>query len=335
MIGTDLSRKIGQLIMVGFEGTDAFGISGLIQELNLGGVILFTRNIKSADQVKKLTDSLKGISSDLLISIDQEGGSTTRLGPDICPIFPTNWQHGINFSTTGDPEPVIEQAETTAKVLKNLGINMNLAPVLDVVTVSGNEVISDRSYGNTPDIVGELGSRYIASIQDAGIIATAKHFPGHGPTNVDSHKALPSTDIGWQEIEEVHLSPFKRAVETGVDAVMTAHMVYKTIDSLPATLSAPILTGVLRNLLGFDGVIITDDLLMRAIADDHDIEESCVMAVRAGVDILLICSSEEHQRRAHTGLIEAVESGKIEERFIDEASFRIQRMKRKYGLLPA
>jgi len=333
----DIAYKIGQMIMVGFDGANHDRVSKLITDLHLGGVILFSRNIKTREQVKSLIFSLQNTAQSaglpkLLVSIDQEGGSTTRLGRDICPEFPTNRQHGDHYRSTGDLSPVVEQAKNTARVLLDLGINMNLAPVVDVVTVDGNEVIGSRSYGSDTEIVSILGSEYIRELQKNGVIATAKHFPGHGPTHVDSHKALPSTSISRADAENVHMAPFRRAIDSGVDAIMTVHIVYESFDNLPATLSYELLTNQLRNRMGFQGIIITDDMNMLAIADNFGVEDAMVEAINAGVDILLICKNEETQRQAFNAVLDGVNSGAIKESTVDRAYMRILTLKRKYGL---
>jgi len=333
----DIAHKIGQMIMVGFDGANPDRVSKLITDLHLGGIILFSRNIDTREQARSLTSSLQNVSQSaglpkLLVSIDQEGGSTTRLGHDICPEFPTNRHHGDHYRSTGDLSPVIEQAKITAGTLLDLGINMNLAPVVDVVTVDGNEVIGSRSYGSDSETVSALGSGYIKELQKNGVIATAKHFPGHGPTRVDSHKALPSTSISRADAENVHMAPFRRAIDSGVDAIMTAHIVYESFDSLPATLSHELLTNQLRNRMGFQGIIITDDMNMLAIADNFGVEDAMVRTINAGVDILLICKNEETQRRAFNAVLDGVNSGAIEESTVDRAYYRISSMKRNYGM---
>jgi len=336
----DLERKIGQMLMLGFDGPAPEPTIDLLREFHVGGFILFERNVgdcSNLSQVHLLTLPLHDAAAyaglpGLLISIDQEGGPVTRLGPDLCPEFVSNRKHGDLYIETGDPSPVIEQAKLTAQNLIRLGINMNLAPVLDVVTVDGNEVIGDRSYGNDPDIVSVLGVEYILELQKNGVIATAKHFPGHGPTHIDSHIALPTTSIPCEEAEKIHLHPFSKAIDSGVDCVMTAHMVYVAYDSLPATLSHKLLTGQLRNRMGFTGVIITDDMNMLAIAENYDVEEAVVLSVNAGVDILLVCGDVDVQRRACNAIFDAVNSGVIKLSVIDDAVGRIINLKKKYGL---
>ncbi len=330
----DLRHKIGQLFMIGFKGTDPGPANELIDEFQAGGVILFHRNCQTADQLRETLAALQAgrDACRLLVAIDQEGGPWTILGQHICPAFPTNWEHGQRFLTTGDPEPVRRQAEITAEVHHGLGINMNLAPVIDVVTHAGNRVISTRAFGDDTGVVERLGAEYITALQAAGIIATAKHFPGHGPTDVDSHKALPTVHLQRGEIEAVHLPPFAAAVAAGVDAVMTAHMVYPAVSDTPATLSRAWLTDELRGGLGFEGIIITDDMNMLAIADNFDPGEAAVTAIAAGVDILLACHGPETVREMHGAVLAAVESGRLDPARIDESYGRIMGVKRKYGL---
>jgi len=336
----DLRQKIGQMFMIGFTGTEPGCIAEeLITEMHLGGVILFRPNCQSTEQLKTLLKSLQdctasnGRTDRLLVSIDQEGGPWIILGAHICPAFPTNWEHGQSFRHTGDVEPVRRQAKATAKVHRDLGINMNLAPVVDVVTHSGNEVISTRAFGDNTETVSKLGAEYINVLQDAGVIATAKHFPGHGPTDIDSHKALPTVHMERSEIDGVHLPPFIAAIKAGTDAVMTAHMVYSSVSDTPATLCKTWLTDELRGNLGFEGVIITDDMNMLAIADNFTRAEAAVAAVNAGVDIVLVCANPEIQREMYAAVLSAAESGAISAARIDESVGRILAMKKKYGLL--
>ncbi len=325
--------------MVGFDGTDPGPVCDLIDELALGGVILFSSNIVSSDQLTELTATLQKHAAKnnhpgkLLISIDQEGGETSRLGPGLCPEFQTNQEHGEHYARTGGTDFVIDQAGQTAGCLGDLGININLAPVVDLVNVKGNRVIGSRSYGSDPDIVSTLGCTYISELQAAGIIATAKHFPGHGPTTIDSHVELPIISLDREESERLHFYPFQKAIETGVDVIMTGHIMHEAYDDVPATLSRELLTGQHRSGLGFDGVIITDDMNMLAIKDNYTTEEAVVKAVLAGVDIVLVCSNPEVQRATHKAIYDGVKSGEIDEEIIDASVERILKLKEKYGLL--
>lgn len=336
----DLRQKIGQLLMIGIAGTEP-GVAGveLVSELDPGGIIIFSNNIRSTGQITDLIGALQsratatGRADRLLVALDQEGGPVAILAGHICPVFPSNWEHGEHYKASGNYAAVIDQARTTARVLRELGFNMNLAPVVDVVTDSGNEIIGIRAYGDDREVVAHLGREYITALQAAGVIATAKHFPGHGPTAIDSHQALPTVNMDRAKIDHTHLYPFRAAISAGVDAVMTAHLRYPAVSKLPATLSSAWLTGVLRQELGFGGVIITDDMNMLAIADNFSRAEAAVAAIQAGVDILLICARPEIQREMFNAVLAAAESGAIGEQVVDAAVGRVLALKRKYGLL--
>jgi beta-N-acetylhexosaminidase len=331
----DLPQKIGQLFMFGIEGTEPEPLKPLIEQLLPGGIILFNHNIVSLDQLQKLTGTLQEYAAatglpPLLISADQEGGRCVRLGEALCPQYPSNRELGDAFLADGNPDAVKQQGRNTAVALSNAGVNMNLAPVLDVVTVEGNTVIADRAYGTEPGVATRLGAAYIEALQANRVIATAKHFPGHGPTHVDSHFGLPMVDLPVAELRAVHLSPFKAAIETGVDAVMPAHIIYTAWDEWPATLSRILLGTLLREELGFRGVVISDDLNMHAISRHYPFPASMVQAVCAGVDILLVCFQPDVQREAWHTVLHAAESGDLSELILDQALDRISRLKAKY-----
>ncbi len=333
----DISHKVGQLFMFGIEGTEPEPLQPLIESHLPGGVILFRHNIVSTDQVQHLTGALQNYATSaglqpLLISADQEGGRVVRLGENICPQYPSNWELGEEYLSTRKLSRVWKQGKETAVVLRSVGINMNLAPVMDVVTVEGNTVIADRAYGAEPEMVQELGGIYIKGLQGEGVIATAKHYPGHGPTDVDSHYGLPFVKLSDDELREVHLPPFQVAIGTGVDAIMPAHIIYEAWDEWPATLSKTLLTTLLREELGFGGVVISDDLNMHAISKHYPFPASMVQAVNAGVDILLVCFEPDVQRAAWQTVHDAVQGGELSEEILDAALGRIADLKQKYNV---
>jgi len=331
----DPARRIGQLFMFGIEGTEPEPLRPLIEELLPGGVILFGHNIVSLNQLQQLTGGLQAYAAaaglpPLLISVDQEGGRAVRLGGELCRQYPSNRQLGEAYRETGDLSSVRDQGSETAATLAGVGINMNLAPVLDVVTVEGNTVIADRAYGAEPEAAASLGTAYVEALQAGGVIATAKHFPGHGPTPVDSHYGLPVVDLTNDELHAVHLAPFWAAIAAGVAAIMPAHIIYTAWDEWPATLSRVLLTTLLREELGFSGVVISDDLNMHAISRHYPYPASMVQAVSAGVDILLVCHQHEVQRAAWNTMISAAENGSLSELTLDTARHRIGRLKAQY-----
>lgn len=321
--------KIGQLFMVGFLGTSVTrDLASFIKEYKPGGVILFSRNLESIEQMVDLTNDLQACSphSPLLISIDQEGGRVSRL-PKGFTIFPPCELLGRANST----ELAYAAAATIAKELRAVGVNMNMAPVLDVNSNPDNPVIGDRAFGTTPDVVCELGLATAAGLQDNNVVACGKHFPGHGDTNVDSHKELPVVDASRERLEAVEFPPFRRAVTQGIASMMTAHVLYRTLDpELPATLSPTIINGLLRQELRYDGVVLTDDLEMHAIIDHYGIEDAAVRAVLAGCDVLLICKDRDREIAAFEAVEQAVASGTISMERLSLSASRITRLKGRF-----
>jgi beta-N-acetylhexosaminidase len=322
-------EKIGQLFMVGFLGTSVTpDLASFIKEYKPGGIILFSRNLESVEQVVDLTNGLQACSphAPLLISIDQEGGRVSRL-PKGFTIFPPCDLLGRSGST----ELAYAAAATVAKELRAVGVNMNMAPVLDVNSNPDNPVIGDRAFGATPDVVCELGMATAAGLQGNKVVACGKHFPGHGDTNVDSHKELPVVEALRERLEAVEFPPFRRAVEQGVGAMMTAHVLYRALDSeLPATLSPTIITNFLRQELRYDGVVLTDDLEMRAIIDHYGIEDAAVRAVLAGCDVLLICKDRDREVAAFKAVEQAMEAGAISPERLNLSVARITRLKDRF-----
>ncbi len=325
-------EKIGQLFMVGFTGMSVTpDLAEFLKEYKPGGMILFARNLESIGQIVELTNDLQRCSpkSPLLISIDQEGGRVSRL-PKGFTIFPPCEVLGRCNSS----ELAYAAAATIAKELLAVGINMNMAPVLDVNSNPDNPVIGDRAFGSTPEIVGELAVLTAAGLQDNQVVACGKHFPGHGDTMTDSHKELPVVDASRERLEAVELPPFRRAVASGVATMMTAHVLYKSLDPrLPATLSPLIITNLLREELRYDGVVLTDDLEMRAIVDHYGVGDASVRALHAGCDVLLICKDREREVAAFEAVEKAVASGAISTERLDQSVGRIQRLKQRF-LIP-
>ena len=322
-------EKIGQLFMVGFLGTSVTpDLASFIKEYKPGGVILFSRNLESIEQMVQLTNDLQACSphSPLLISIDQEGGRVSRL-PKGFTIFPPCELLG-RFNST---KLAYAAAATIAKELRAVGVNMNMAPVLDVNSNPDNPVIGDRAFGTTPHVVCELGLATAAGLQDNKVVACGKHFPGHGDTNADSHKELPVVEASRERLEAVEFPPFRRAVEQGVASMMTAHVLYRALDNeLPATLSPTIINDFLRQKLRYDGVVLTDDLEMRAIIDHYGVEDAAVRAVLAGCDVLLICKDRDREVAAFQAVEQAVEAGTISAERLNQSVARITRLKDQF-----
>ncbi|MCL6611583.1 MAG: glycoside hydrolase family 3 C-terminal domain-containing protein [Peptococcaceae bacterium] len=341
-----LEEKVGQMIMASFrkwQDRDVTGINSeiarIVKDLHLGGVILFRENIVNPDQTVKLTDQLQRAAGDipLFIATDQEGGRVVRLQTGT--IMPGNMALGAARS----PELAREVARAMGEELDSLGINVDLAPVLDVNVNPDNPVIGIRSFGEDPQLVADLGAAFIKGLHEAGVAATAKHFPGHGDTDIDSHLGLPSVPHDPARLKAVELKPFQQAFDRKVDMVMTAHVTFPAIDntravsrldgkeiSVPATLSHRVLTGLIREEMGYGGVIITDALEMKAIADHFGPLEAVTGAVKAGADIVLMPAGLD---QAYSGLLAAVRSGEIPESRIDESVKRLIRLKLSLGIV--
>src|SRR5690606_28584713 len=219
------------------------------------------------------------------------------------------------------------------KLVSSFGFNVNFAPVLDINSNPENPVIGDRSFGNNPDVVSKLGIQMMKGIQGENIIPAIKHFPGHGDTSVDSHVELPVVQKTMAELEQMELIPFKQAIAEGADMVMIAHILLPSIDpKFPSSMSEAIITDLLREKIGFDGVVITDDMTMEAIKNSFDIGKASVMSVKAGADIVMVAHEFENVVKAITALTTAVENGEITEERIDQSVERILKLKNKYSL---
>lgn len=319
---------VGQLFMVGFEGTE-FSREFLdwLQECRPGGVILFSRNLVDPEQVARLTNALQEHAPNppLLIAVDEEGGAVSRL-----PRGFTTFPAASRVAACDSPDAVYEAAEVTARELRAVGINMNMAPVLDVNSNPANPIIGDRAYGTQPERVCTYGMAVTQGLEDNGIIPCGKHFPGHGDTVTDSHHVLPVVEADRARLDAVELEPFRRAISRGLPAIMTAHVRYPALDAeAPATLSRPILTDLLRNRLEFEGVTLTDDMEMRAILDHQPIGEASVRAVRAGADMILICHQQERQQEAVTAIEQALERGDLSWEKLTASVARIRALKEK------
>ncbi|ELZ95899.1 beta-D-glucosidase [Haloferax mucosum ATCC BAA-1512] len=327
-----LEEKVGQLFVAGFDGSEPTDdIAELVSSHHLGGIIYFSRNIDSPSQVASLSERLQTIAREageppLLIATDQEGGVVSRF--DWGAQLPSQMALGA----TRDPSKLRWAGETVGEELASLGISMNFAPVLDVNNNPENPVIGVRSFGDDPERVGELGSALASGLQSAGVVACGKHFPGHGDTETDSHRSLPVIPHDRDRLETVEFVPFRRAIDDGIDALMTTHIAFPAItgdETLPATLSKEVLTGILREEFGFDGLLVSDCLEMNAIADTVGTADGAVQSIAAGCDVVLVSHSPERQREAIERVIHAVESGELSESRIDSAFERVREYKRK------
>lgn len=358
-----LDEKIGQMLMLEFRyWEDENGELKEVTELNediknaiikykVGGIILFAENVHDTEQTTKLTHNIQKAAIEngldpLLISIDQEGGIVVRLGTG------TSLPGNMALGATKDKKLAYEYGKIIADEIKALGINVNLAPVMDTNNNPNNPVIGLRSISSDPKLVGELGSEVVKGIQDQGVSAAIKHFPGHGDTETDSHLGLPVVDKTYDEVEKLELVPFKKAVEEGVDMIMTAHISYPKLEKdtaiskkdgsvvgIPATLSDDIITGIIREKMNYDGIVITDAMKMQAIADHFGEEDAVVMAIKAGVDIplmpaLLQKNADLEKLDNIVGRIKnELDLGNITEKQIDNSVYRILDLKYKRGIL--
>lgn len=328
-----LDEKIGQMIFAGIFGTEPQPASlELITEYHAGGIIFNSHNLSSPTQTVRYVNALKEANSinpiPLFFGIDQEGGRVSKLPGDLLPL-PSALSIGERNSETY----TYEFGRTLAELVHAYGFNMDFAPVLDVNSNPGNPVIGDRSFGNDPDLVTRHGILVMKGLQSGNVIPTIKHFPGHGDTSVDSHKALPTVPKTFEELENLELIPFENAVQEGADVVMIAHLLLPKLDqALPSSLSRIIINDLLRERMGFEGVVITDDLAMNAIADHYNIGDAAVMSINAGSDIIMVANNQNHMHSAVSGLKQAVVNGSLTEERIDESVMRILLLKEKYAI---
>ena len=330
-----LEEKIGQMVIVGLEGyTPDDRARSMIEDYHVGGFIFFGLNVENAEQLLSLTNSLKSFNSKeknsvpLFLSIDEEGGRVSRVPNELMKL-PTSKEIG----DVNNPDFSYQVGGLLADIVKAFGFNLNYAPVLDINSNPENPVIGDRSFGDNADVVSTLGVATMKGMQDSGVVPVVKHFPGHGDTHVDSHVGLPSVDHSMERLQSFELKPFQDAVERGADAVMIAHIQMTEIDpENPSSLSKAVITDLLRDKMGFKGVVITDDLTMGAIKENVDISEAAVQSVNAGVDIVLVCHGYDNEVAVLDALKVAVDTGEISEERINESVYRIFQLKYKYQM---
>ncbi len=341
-------QKIGQLVMATTTWESAFSFPDdaygpptqrqldhmrrMITEFHAGSVIIY--NWGRSETMARFNRQLQEWSVEsnagvpLFISADLEYGLAQRI-PAESTVFPR--QMGI--AATGDPESAYEQGRITALEALATGFNWSYSPVVDVNVNPKNPVIGVRSFGERFTVVSEMGRAMIRGSQEHGVLATPKHFPGHGDTEFDSHYDLSTVSYDLETLREIHLPPFQAAFEAGADAVMSAHVIIEAIDpTLPATLSRPALTGLLREEMGFKGIIVTDAMSMDAIDENWGAGEAAVMAVQAGADIIMATGTEQQQAETFNALHQAYVDGEISEERLNDSVRRILRIKHKYGL---
>lgn len=359
--GMSVEQKVGQMLMPDFRNWQEQGeskvtgftemndeVGSIIQKYHLGGVILFAENVVGTEQTVRLIDGLQNASPELplFITIDQEGGIVTRLQTG------TNLPGNMALGATGSEKYAYQTGEIIGKELSSLGVNVNFGPSLDVNNNPDNPVIGVRSYSSNPELVSKLGVQTIKGLQHTNIAATAKHFPGHGDTATDSHYGLPLVTHDKDRLHAVELLPFQNAIDEGVDMIMTAHVQFPAFDDttyiskkdgqeilVPATLSKKVLTGLLREDMGFEGVIVTDALNMKAISDNFGQAEAVVLALKSGVDIALMPAQvnslemEKNLASVYNAVLEAIKSGDLPMEQVNASVERILKLKEKRGIL--
>lgn len=328
---------VGQLLLLSWDGNTPASARAALEAFRPGGLV-YVANASRAKKAAKLNAAIAEAATELGIvppirAIDHEGGIVQRI--DDVPNLGSNGAFGRTRPTD---QEACERGATHAGQLREMGFDMSLGPVLDVATNPDNPVIGDRSYGPKPAQVARLGAAYIRGLQGGGIMGSGKHFPGHGDTAVDSHLGLPVIKAGMKRLESVELVPFERAIapDTDVASIMIGHLALPRIDPSgdPASLSRPIVTGLLRDRLGWQGLVLTDDMgAMDAITDRYGPGEAAVRAVEAGVDLLIIVRDGENQEQARDALLAALASGRLDRVQVEASVRRVLAVKARFGLL--
>ncbi len=328
-----VEQKAGQLMVVGFDGTTINShIKKMIVNHHAGGIILYKKNITSAEQVHSLLNELKGLTDKdrppIWLSVDQEGGSVNRMPNEIEKVDAPG-----NIGNKNNAEAAYRSGQALGLQLKTLGFNWDFAPVLDINSNPKNPVIGNRSYGTTDKDAALYGIEAMKGIQSQQVATSIKHFPGHGDTSVDSHRDLPVITKTKKELEKFELKPFAAALKEQPDSVMIGHLLIPDIDKeLPASLSQAVITDWLRKELKYDGVVITDDLTMGGITKHRSISDAALQAIKAGVDVLLVGHDPKAQQEVWNRVVSAVQTGEIEEQRLDESVERILLLKQRYQL---
>ncbi|MBO9596267.1 MAG: beta-N-acetylhexosaminidase [Cohnella sp.] len=328
-----LEEKIGQMIMIGVEGTTMDQTAErLIRESHAGGVIFYQSNFKQLGAAVKLVNDLKTANAKgaapLLLAVDQEGGKINRMPADFEAIPDSQ-----TVGKSNDASMAKALGGLLADELRAMGLNLNFAPVLDINSNPKNPVIGVRSFGNNPDLVAKMGVAEMQGLQEAGVIAAVKHFPGHGDTSVDSHRELPVVGKSLEELQKFEWVPFRSAIEGGAEVVMAAHILFPRIDNeTPASLSKVIIGDQLRGTLGFNGVVITDEMTMGAIANNYGIVNGSLKAILAGSDIVMVAHDYAKMQSVFSKLLKSAKDGTLPKARIDESVRRILSLKLKYAI---
>ncbi|MEG2290058.1 MAG: glycoside hydrolase family 3 N-terminal domain-containing protein [Clostridium sp.] len=327
-----LEERVGQLFIVGFNGTEANEeITNMIKVRKVGGVIFFGGNLGTVAESKELIEDLNNLNSEnhvkLFMSLDEEGGIVSRI-PKEMGSFESAW----NVGSKGDLKYAFDHGMAIGETIKSLGFNLNFAPVLDVNSNPNNPVIGSRAFSDNPEVVKTIGTEVFKGMKSTGIIASGKHFPGHGDTSVDSHFTTPIINKSIEELRNLELIPFKYAIDEGIDMIMVGHLYLPQLDSeYISSLSSKIITGLLRQELGFNGVVITDDMMMEGVKGKYSTKEAAVKAIQAGNDIMIMSRTFQDQGDAIDGVMEAIKNGIISEERINESVYRIIKLKNLNG----
>ena len=327
-----LEEKLGQMLVAGFQGHDAPPhIIEWLQEGRIGGVILFARNIDTPAQLRALTQELRQAAGrPILVAIDQEGGAVARLREGF-----TESPGAMALGAADDPRLAGQVSHVLAAEMRAVGVNWNLAPAIDLTHDIRNPSVGTRSLGSDPEHVTRHAVAQIKGLQEKGVAATAKHFPGKANTPVDPHMDLPVIEGSLDEMWGTDLAPFRAACAAGVSAVMVTHAQFKDIEpNYPSTMSSRIIQGLLRERIGFTGLVTTDCMEMKAITNRYGPGESAVLAAVAGADTILFSHTREWQEAAYEALLEAARSGRLPPKRIDESTRRIEEVKARYADLP-
>lgn len=328
-----LQEQIGQRLVTGFPGTELTeDFRRVVREEKIANVILFRENIADRAQLKRICAEIQQLVREAtghgaFITIDQEGGTVTRLPEDA-----VNVPGAMAIAATGDAENAYRAGLLTGRELRALGVNFDLAPSVDVNSNPKNPVIGARSYGDEPETVSRYATRMIRGLLDGGVLCSAKHFPGHGDTDMDSHLALPSVDKSREELEQTELAPFRAAIAAGVPAVMTTHILFPQLEpgGVPATMSRHIMTDILRGEMGFDGLIISDCMEMRAIKDHFGTVNGVIAAMGAGVDLVFVTHDTLLGGEAARAVEMAVARGRLDAAEMEASANRILAYKEKW-----
>lgn len=337
-----LREKVGQLFMIrpqALDPSDTASYTSVTQQTKenllkypVGGIILFKENIQDPAQLEALlTDYQQASALPLLVAVDEEGGTVTRVASN-SKFEATKYASASAVAASGDTGAAREMGRTIGTYLKRYGFNLDFAPVADVNTNPKNPVIGKRAFSSDPEIAAQMVTAAVEGFHEAGMLCTLKHFPGHGDTATDSHLGMATTTKTWAELQQAELIPFAKGIAAGADVVMAAHITTPNItgDDLPASLSYEMLTERLRGEMGFEGVICTDALEMQAVTKYYSPAQAAVLALRAGADILL---SPADLQEAFEAVLTAVEDGTLSEQRLDESVYRILSLKHKAGLL--